>query len=240
MDVVPVDWVGGIDDLVVQANVRLAQVLPAERAARPKDEVNARLVRHYTTQGLLPLPGRAGREARYGRAHLLRLLALRRLMADGLGGRSLFAALDGKEEGQLEELARLGSAALDGLAFGEGLEAAREEGNTATRYLQSLKRKASAQAVSAWMPRGPAGQPVSVRAARPSPAAPVPAAALPDFLLPGKLRQRRTVSQVEVQPGLELQVASDFDWPEDEAGWQALLEGLRDTLQAVQSWQEQG
>ncbi|AZI45188.1 hypothetical protein EHF33_19950 (plasmid) [Deinococcus psychrotolerans] len=63
------DWEGGIEDFVEEANQRLAEVLPLDRASRPKDEVNARLVRHYTTEGLLPAPRREGREARYGRLH---------------------------------------------------------------------------------------------------------------------------------------------------------------------------
>ena len=71
-------WTGGIEALVGEANRWLGQLLPADRAARPKDEVNPRLVRHYTTQGLLPAPRREGRDARYDRLHLMALLALRR------------------------------------------------------------------------------------------------------------------------------------------------------------------
>ena len=88
-------WSGGIDALVTEANRLLAQLLPGDRAARLKDEMNPRLVRHYTTVGLLPAPTREGREARYGRGHLLGLLALRRLMADGLSGKALVGALIG-------------------------------------------------------------------------------------------------------------------------------------------------
>lgn len=46
---VQADWSGGIEALVEEANLWLARLLPADRASRPKDEVNPRLVRHYTT-----------------------------------------------------------------------------------------------------------------------------------------------------------------------------------------------
>ena len=111
------EWEGGIEEFVEEANRHLAELLPMDRSARPKDEVNARLVRHYTTEGLLPLPRREGREARYARLHLLSLLALRRLMADGLSGKALIAALNARSEEELAHLAQEGNLGLEGRAF---------------------------------------------------------------------------------------------------------------------------
>ena len=39
------DWKGGIEEFVKEANRRLPGLLPADLAARLKDEVNARLIR---------------------------------------------------------------------------------------------------------------------------------------------------------------------------------------------------
>lgn len=47
-------WSGGIENLVAEVNL----LLPEDHAVHPKDEANARLVRHYTTQGLLAAPTR--------------------------------------------------------------------------------------------------------------------------------------------------------------------------------------
>lgn len=46
-------------------------------------------MRHYTSLGMLDEPLRAGREARYTVRHLLQLLVLRRLLAEGHGASAL-------------------------------------------------------------------------------------------------------------------------------------------------------
>ncbi len=76
-----------LDGLVEVANQLLPGLLPTDARFRP--DVNPRLVRHYTTQGLLEAPLRTGREARYTVDHLLQLLALRRLIAEGLQAGSI-------------------------------------------------------------------------------------------------------------------------------------------------------
>lgn len=74
------DW--SLDDFVAEANRLLPEVVPI--ATTPsKLEVNARLVRHYTTEGVLPKPLKDGAQARYDTDHLVRLLTLRRLLAEG-------------------------------------------------------------------------------------------------------------------------------------------------------------
>jgi len=75
------DW--GLDDFVAEVNRLLPEVVPADAAARGKLEINPRLVRHYTTEGALPKPLKEGVEARYDGDHLVRALALRRLLAEG-------------------------------------------------------------------------------------------------------------------------------------------------------------
>jgi len=75
------DW--GLDEFVAEVNRLLPEVVPADAAARGKLEINPRLVRHYTTEGVLPKPLKEGVEARYDGDHLVRALALRRLLAEG-------------------------------------------------------------------------------------------------------------------------------------------------------------
>ena len=90
-----------LDGLVQVANELLADLLPEATDARFQPEVNPRLVRHYTTQGLLEVPLRVGREARYTVDHLLQLLALRRLLAEGVQTGSIGTVLIEKDRKEL-------------------------------------------------------------------------------------------------------------------------------------------
>ncbi|WP_168734767.1 MerR family transcriptional regulator [Deinococcus sp. KSM4-11] len=213
LDIAP-DWAGGIDEFVTEANTWLARLLPDDRAARPKDEVNPRLVRHYTTLGLIPAPRREGREARYDRAHLLHLLALRRLMADGLSGRVLAGTLSGRSLTELERLAEWGAGepsdqqAVQASALPAFIQTAP---SPALDYLQALKERDT-----------------DVGAVR---AAPVQFASRP--------AQRRSSpaqpwTRLSPRPGLEVQISDRFRWPRDEAGWDDLLSELRESLLDVQ------
>lgn len=111
-----------LDELVEVANQLLPQYLPDQGSdSRLQDTVNARLVRHYTTQGLLDRPLKQGREARYLYRHLLQLLLLRRLLAEGYSSSSLGQALQ-KSNQDLESLLQGGAqltmeAANPALAF---------------------------------------------------------------------------------------------------------------------------
>ncbi|TSA82156.1 MerR family transcriptional regulator [Deinococcus detaillensis] len=200
------DWEGGIEDFVEEANQRLAEVLPLDRASRPKDEVNARLVRHYTTEGLLPAPRREGREARYGRLHLLSLLALRRLMADGLSGKALISALTERSEEDLARLARNGNIGLEIV-----LRSGAPPGNPALTYLSSLREQVS--------PRLMAFAPL-LRAAP----------ELPREEAAEDRSRRRSASQsvvrVQVTRGLVVELSETFRWPKSEQARLELLEAL--------------
>ncbi|PYE53487.1 MerR family transcriptional regulator [Deinococcus yavapaiensis] len=127
---VPSDWIGTLDAFVELANATLPHVLPLDKTGRAKDEVNPRLVRHYTTQGLLDEPLKVGREARYTRRHLLQLLALRRFMHEGHGATALHKVLSGKSDDALEAL-------LLGTATFEVQPSA--AANPALAYLDSLR-----------------------------------------------------------------------------------------------------
>lgn len=140
----PRDWTGTLDDLVDAANQLLPGILPTGKAGRTKDDVNARLVRHYTTERLLDEPLKQGREARYTRRHLLQLLALRRLMADGFSASTLQDTLQSRTDDDLEAL-------LAGQT-----QLAVQPGNPALDYLEQLRRPAAAAPAPAAPSPGPA------------------------------------------------------------------------------------
>lgn len=239
-------WSGGIDALVTEANRLLAQLLPGDRAARLKDEMNPRLVRHYTTVGLLPAPTREGREARYGRGHLLGLLALRRLMADGLSGKALVGALIGRSEQELADLARTGVTGEDpsappeelfeSLAAGPGvllLGNVKLPANPALAYLDGLRRPGG-KAVRA-VPESPAGW---VGAApSPAPMSPAPPREVRKGFLPrdsdqaGPAQPGEVWRRVTLAPGLEVHVSGAFRVPRGESRWEGLLQRVRAALE---------
>ena len=123
----PGSWTGTLDDLAALANTLLPQYLPLDRSSRTQDEVNPRLIRHYTTQGLLDPPLKEGREARYTRHHLLQLLTLRRLMQGGHSAQALQSLLSRQSDPELEAL-----------LTGE-LRLQVQTGNPALEYLATLK-----------------------------------------------------------------------------------------------------
>ena len=210
------DWVGGIDEFVAEANGWLARLLPEERAGRPKDEVNARLVRHYTTSGLIPAPRREGREARYDRLHLLHLLALRRLMADGLSGKVLFGTLSGRSEADLEWLAQWGAEAAQHEPVVVGSQAPGSvQGGSAVEYLRRLRAGVAGE-IMGLQPRD------------------LTARAVPDRRAARSVQVR---SQVLVRRGLEVLVGERFRWPRDEAAWDELMDEVRESLRDVQERQ---
>ncbi|MEV4219701.1 helix-turn-helix domain-containing protein [Nonomuraea sp. NPDC049725] len=75
---------------------------------RVREVPGERLIRWYTTIGLVDPPlTRQGRIARYGRRHLLQLVAVKRLQAAGLSIADIQTALAGATDAMLEEAARL-------------------------------------------------------------------------------------------------------------------------------------
>ncbi|THF71461.1 MerR family transcriptional regulator [Deinococcus sp. Arct2-2] len=254
------DWAGGIEQLVYEANRRLVYLLPEDRSGRPKDEVNARLVRHYTTLGLLSAPRREGREARYTRRHLLELLALRRLMADGLGGKVLMSALESRSEEELAALAMQGSDGLGGAGLG-GTEVERA-GSESRAGMQRRRQQATApqtnrpQTDTGIMSfvdrlRKDAGLPPALPSPAPAPQADqreivaYQSAPPPQFRpmlgitaspspIPPHPRKPHTVTRLEVRRGLELQVRSTLAWPQTSGQWDALMQEIRASLLVLQ------
>jgi DNA-binding transcriptional MerR regulator len=72
-------------------------------------QIAPRTVRYYVQRGLLPAPDFKGRDTTYGRGHLLRLLAIKRLQQAGLPLDAIEARLSGASDKELE---RLGNTAV--------------------------------------------------------------------------------------------------------------------------------
>jgi DNA-binding transcriptional MerR regulator len=81
---------------------------PARADGRIRDVPNERLVRWYATVGLVDPPlSRRGRVARYGRRHLLQLVAVKRRQAEGRSLAEIQAELTGATDETLAAVARV-------------------------------------------------------------------------------------------------------------------------------------
>ncbi|WP_061299063.1 helix-turn-helix domain-containing protein [Herbidospora cretacea] len=93
-----------IAELAERATTALAGLAPAN--GRVRDVPNERLIRYYTTIGLLDPPlARRGRIALYGRRHLLQLVAVKRRQAEGVSIAAIQGELVGATNTRLAELA---------------------------------------------------------------------------------------------------------------------------------------
>jgi DNA-binding transcriptional MerR regulator len=90
--------------------VQASGAVPDNRQAKPIPA--ERMVRYYTARGLLPRPGTRGRALTYGRTHLVRLVAIKRLQAQGLSLDEIAERLDEMSAAQVESLAAIPDAAM--------------------------------------------------------------------------------------------------------------------------------
>ena len=214
----PGSWTGTLDEFAEIANTLLPQYLPLDRSSRAGDEVNPRLIRHYTTQGLLDPPLKEGREARYVLRHLLQLLALRALMAGGYSAQALYELLPGKTDAELLSL-------LDG---GARLEVHSDV---------SLQERQ----IFGILPPSPASSP-------PPPSAPVPSnpalaylkgltpstAVVPSTSKPPSSGGSDTYTRLPILPGIELHVARSAKLPRSVAEQGRLAQLIQDALSTLQ------
>ena len=200
-----------LEDFVETVNDCLPQCLPESTTrSRGQESVNARLVRHYTTQGLLDKPLKQGREARYVYRHVLQLLALRRLLADGYSVSSIAGLIDGQANAVLEGILQ-GSTQLT-------VEAA----NPALAFLSQIRDRAT--------PASPDPAPVPAPAARQRQSAPARrarAASTPSPAVPADSPAEprpQTWTRFELRDGLELHLRQDFVAPATAAEREQLLQ----------------
>lgn len=96
-----------LDELVQLAEQALSVDYEGPPTARVRDRPDRRLVRWYITRGLVDRPAANGRNARYGRRHLLQLVAIKRMQAQGRSLAEIQAALTGSTDSALERMAKL-------------------------------------------------------------------------------------------------------------------------------------
>src|SRR5438132_5850914 len=105
----PLDPLWTLDQLGARVALALAVDYAGQASGRVRDVPDRRTIRYYVTLGLvdrpLAVPGR-GRTAFYGRRHLLQLLAIKRLQAQGLSLAEVQDRLVGQTDAVLEEAAR--------------------------------------------------------------------------------------------------------------------------------------
>jgi DNA-binding transcriptional MerR regulator len=100
-----------IEELVETAEAMLPEIAPLQTRYKVRERPDVRTIRYYITENLLPKPlGYEGGRARYGGAHLLRLLLIKRMQAEhetlGRIGQKLKNATDDQVVAALGELAR--------------------------------------------------------------------------------------------------------------------------------------
>ncbi|MGK7929411.1 MAG: MerR family transcriptional regulator [Spirulina sp.] len=127
-----------LDELVETVNRLLPQFLPSPKShGRVKENVTPRLVRHYTSAGLLDEPQKkGGRYAVYGYRHLLQLLVVRRLLAEGYGTNAIGDLAIATENTELEAL-------LQG-----GVQLTVTPANPALGFLQGIKQRRNSTALN--------------------------------------------------------------------------------------------
>ncbi|GGU92080.1 hypothetical protein GCM10010182_04030 [Actinomadura cremea] len=97
-----------IGELAERAAAALAAGDAAPVSGRVRDVPNERLIRWYTTIGLVDPPqGRRGRTALYGRRHLLQLVAVKRRQATGRSIAEIQVELAAATDEALERIAAL-------------------------------------------------------------------------------------------------------------------------------------
>lgn len=220
----------GLQELVGVANGLLPAYLPKDAAGRAADDVNPRLVRFYTTEGLIPEPHKEGREARYVYDHLLALLLVRKLMAEGFGSAAIRKVLGGKQRSELEAL--LQDEVRVELAPSQPV--AQEDVSTSATFpgVQPSASKAASKADFLSQVRARAG----LRTEAPEPPEPlgqIVGEAEASFWMPYQPAPPGVGSawhRLLVHDGLELSVRDDFTWPANHVAEEQLLQQMRIAL----------
>jgi len=121
-----------LDEFVEAVNELLPQFLPLQKShTRVREEITPRLVRHYTTQGMLDEPLKEGRYATYVYRHLLQMLVVRRLLAEGYGASAINDLAKSKDNAELKSL-------LQG-----GIQLTVTTANPALDFLQQIQKRGS-------------------------------------------------------------------------------------------------
>lgn len=160
-----------------------------------------RTIRYYLTEGLIQPPDeRQGTASVFGYLQLLQLIAVKKLQAEHLSIKKIRQLVSGKDEQQLESL----------LGVTTSLNKKSNE-SEAKRYLESLL--APSMSLSSPARRSP----LQEKSSPPKAAAP-------------RNEDSMSWQRVEIEPGLELHIRSDYTPPESMAKTKGLVERIRSLL----------
>ena len=235
-----------LEDFVEEVNTRLSLRLPSDQYdARQREDFSVRLLRHYSSLGLVDESERIGREALYRYRHLLQVLSLRTLQREGWNSKAiagfcsrdsaeLEAFLNGRDPAsaaQLEEAAT--PAAAPSLATSQNLAQSPSQKSAklevaADQMSAPLElRREESKRESALDFLG------SVRARRSAiPAQQMPAP-LPAFLQHDPPRPVERWKRIEVAPGLELHVSDRYRRARSSSDKTRLLEVISTALETT-------
>jgi len=208
-----------LEELADAANELLDGLLPhAMSDSRVKAEVNPRLIRHYVSEEMLDPALREGRHAVYTVDHLLQLLALRRLLADGYSSTLIGSSLRERGRDDLRAIAEGREVAAETDESGGGqASSARSEARAA---LDEIRGRASTGRASSRRQRPASAPPLdlSIRsyASRRPPSASSGAS--------DPSSETRTWERVPLLDGVELHVRSDLRLPDSAEERQRLLD----------------
>lgn len=199
------DAVWNLNEFVEVANGLLPSYLPKDAIGRSADEVNVRLVRHYATQGLLQEARKEGREARYIFDHLLQLLVVRKLLADGFSAAATKQVMEGRTNQELESLLQ-GRVRIDLVPEGGHADISRR-----AEFLKQVRARAGLDPATS------------------GPQLPIPAA-LPAQPAGDSLFSASRWTRLSILDGLDLFVRDDFVLPKNRLGDAQLTQLLQVVL----------
>lgn len=93
-----------LDELEREVGRMLGRLNLTQEDGRVSPAPDARTIRYYTSMGLLERPAFEGRKARYGRRHVLQLVAIKALQAESLPLARIQERLYGRTDAELEAL----------------------------------------------------------------------------------------------------------------------------------------
>ena len=163
-----------------------------------------RTIRYYIAEGLIQAPDeKQGTASVFSYLNLLQLVAVKKLQAEHFPIRKIREVVSGKSEQELETL------------LGIGPESG-AKGNEAKRYLESLLTAAPARDLSSAK--------FSARVPRRSTTTPQSPPTASAQSTPGSWQR------IEIEPGLELHISSDYSPPATSARTRSLAERIRTIL----------
>lgn len=113
-----------LDELVARLAAEIDEAALEPTNGQVQAVPDRRTLRYYTTLGVLDRPELSGRQAFYGRRHLLQALAIKRLQAEGLGLAAVQRRLAGLPDAELAAVARPAGTAARPERFWAGAPAA--------------------------------------------------------------------------------------------------------------------